>query len=127
MPDLTPDIERELDAIDHALDGRRVAADLTELGELALLLREERPRPSDGFVRHLDHRTARGFPGKDPRARASGRRWFAWHGWMAPALGVTATVLIAVVLIAGSLGGSGDDVIPNSAEMSGGGSSASGG
>ena len=74
MPDLTPDVERELEAIDHALDGRRVAADLTELGELALLLREDRPRPTDGFGRDLDSRVARGFPGRDPRARASGRQ-----------------------------------------------------
>src|SRR5829696_2086454 len=103
MPDLTPEVERELEALDHALDGRRVAADLTELGELALLLRDERPRPSDGFTRHLDQRAARGFPGRDPRTRASGRRWLAWHGWMAPALGVTATaMLIALVAVLGS-------------------------
>src|SRR5918998_4199543 len=108
MPDLTPEVERELEAIDHALEGRRVAADLTELGELALLLREERPQPSDGFVRHLDHRAARGFPGRDPRARASGRRWLAWHGWMGPALGVATTaMLIALVGVLGS-GGSDD-------------------
>src|SRR5215212_8271482 len=107
MPDLTPEVERELEAIDHALDGRRVAADLTELGELALLLREERPRPSDGFTRHLDHRAARGFPGRDPRARASGRQWLAWQGWMAPALGVTATaMLIALVVVLGPSGDS---------------------
>src|SRR3712207_1749960 len=96
MPDLTPDMERELEAIDHALDGRRVAADLTELGELALLLREERPQPSAPFTRNLDHRAARGFPGRDPRARASGRRWLAWHEWMAPALGTTALLAIVV-------------------------------
>ena len=75
MPDLSPDVERELEALDDALAGRRVAPDLTELGELALLLRDERPQPSDGFGRHLDTRAARGFPERDPRARASGRRW----------------------------------------------------
>ena len=91
MPDLTPDIERELEALDHALDGRRVAADLTELGELALLLREERPAPADGFARHLDQPRRARVPGGTRARRASGRRWFAWHGWMAPALGVAAT------------------------------------
>jgi hypothetical protein len=105
MPDLTPDVERELEAIDHALDGRRVATDLTELGELALLLREDRPRPADGFGRHLDSRVARGFPGRDPRARASGRRWLAWRGWMAPAVGLTATAaLLALVVVIGPTG-----------------------
>src|SRR4051794_10636555 len=105
MPDLSPDVERELEALDDALAGRRVAADLTELGELALLLREDRPQPTDGFGRYLDTRMERGFPGKDPRTRASGRRWFTWHGWMAPALGVTATgLLIAVIAVSGPYG-----------------------
>src|SRR5829696_6456192 len=60
MPDLSPDVERELEALDDALAGRRVAPDLTALGELAVSLREERPRPTDGFGRHLDNRAARG-------------------------------------------------------------------
>src|SRR5215207_4908172 len=98
MPDLSPAVERELAALDDALAGRPVEPDLTELGELALLLREERPAPSDGFGRHLDHRAARGFPGRDPRGRASGRRWLAWQGWMAPALGITTTVLLIALV-----------------------------
>jgi hypothetical protein len=111
MPDLTPDMERELEAIDHALDGRRVAADLTELGELALLLRDERPEPSDAFTRRLDERAARGFPGRDPRASASGRRWFAWRTWMAtPAIGVAATAMIvALVVVVGPTGSDDSD------------------
>jgi hypothetical protein len=126
MPDLSPDVERELEALDDALAGRRVAPDLTELGELALLLREDRPQPTDGFGRYLDNRVERGFPGRDPRTRASGRRWLVWHGWMAPALGAAATVvLVAVIAVSGpygsdddSAGGSG--VIANSAEESSG-------
>jgi hypothetical protein len=105
MPDLSPDVERELEALDDALAGRRVAPDLTELGELALLLREDRPQPTDGFVRFLDTRAERGFPGRDPRTRVSGRRWLAWQGWMAPALGATATVLVVAVIALSSLGG----------------------
>jgi hypothetical protein len=105
MPDLSPDVERELEALDDALAGRRVAPDLTELGELALLLREGRPQPTDGFGRHLDMRMKRGFPGRDPRTRASGRRWLVWHGWMAPTLGATATaLLVAVIAVSGPSG-----------------------
>ena len=99
MPDLTPDIERELEALDDALAGRRVAPELTELGELALLLREDRPRPSDDFGRSLDARVARGFDPLEPAPRA--RRSF-WAGlkplFSVPVLGTAATVLLVVVV-----------------------------
>ena len=108
MPDLSPDIERELEALDDALAGRRVPSDLTELGELALLLREDRPQPEDGFGRDLDRRMRLGFPKRDPSARASGRRWFAWQGWMAPALGAAATVMLVAVLVVAGPNGSDD-------------------
>src|ERR1700754_1789574 len=109
MPDLSPDVERELEALDDALAGRRVAPDLTELGELALLLREDRPQPTDGFGRYLDNRVERGVPGRDPRTRASGRRWLTWQGWMAPALGAMATVvLVAVIAVSGPSGNDGN-------------------
>ena len=102
MPDLSPDVERELEALDDALAGRRVAPDLTELGELALLLREDHPQLTDGFGRYLDNRVERGFPGRDPRTRASARRWLTWQGWMAPALGAMATaVLVGVIAVSG--------------------------
>src|SRR5918994_525214 len=109
MPDLSPDVERELEAIDDALGGRRVASDLTELGELALLLREERPQPSDGFGRYLDTRVERGFPGRDPRVRASRRRWFTWHEWMGPALGATAAVMLVALLVVAAPEGTDDE------------------
>jgi hypothetical protein len=98
MPDLTPDVERELDALDDALAGRRVAPDLTELGELALALREDRPRPSPTFGPALDAKMARGFRDPDPRRRASGRRW--WSALLsAPALGTATAVLIVVAIV----------------------------
>jgi len=105
MPELTPDVERELAALDDALAGRRVEVDLTELGELALALRATRPRPTDGFGRSLDKRMQRGFPGGDPRARASGPRW--WETLLtAPAFGLAAVVLlVAVVVVVGPSGG----------------------
>jgi hypothetical protein len=113
MPDLSPDVERELEAVDDALAGRRVAPDLTELADLALLLREDRPTPADGFGRHLDNRMECGFPGRDPRSRASGRRWLAWHAWMGPGLaaGLAALAVAAVIALPGgsddSAGGEG--------------------
>jgi len=105
MSDLSPDVERELAALDDALAGRRVASDLTELGELALLLRDERPEPDDGFARSLDHQAAHGFPKGDPRRRSSGRRWFAWHDWMGPGLAGALAVGVAAFVIALPSGG----------------------
>src|ERR687893_154989 len=96
MPEPTHDVERELAALDDALAGRRVPPDLTELGELALALREERPEPSPTFGRALDAKVQRGFRDPGPR-RASGRRW--WSGWAAPALGTATAVLLVVAIV----------------------------
>jgi hypothetical protein len=107
MPELTPDIERELAALDDALAGRRVAPDLTELGQLALALRDERPRLDEGFGRTLDECVERGFSEGDPRTRASrsGRRW--WETFLTvPAFGMAAAVLlVALIVVAGPGGG----------------------
>jgi hypothetical protein len=104
MPEPTPDVERELAALDDALAGRRVAPDLTELGELALALREERQRPGPEFAAELDAKVERGFGDADPRRRVSGSRW--WEGLLTvPAFGLAFTVLlVAVVLVAGPSG-----------------------
>jgi Domain of unknown function (DUF4349) len=129
MPDLSPDVERELEALDDALAGRRVAPDLTELGELALLLREDRPHPSDGFGRELDHRAAHGFPKGDPRTRASGRRWLAWHQWMGPSLAAGLAALAIAVVVAfpsGSDESGGGGAAETSAESASGGSDGAG-
>src|SRR5918999_1218400 len=99
MPELTPDVERELAAIDDALAGRRVAADLTELGELALALREERQRPGPEFGAELDAKVERGFRDPGPRRRASGRRW--WEPLLTvPAFGTAFAVLLVVTIVA---------------------------
>src|SRR5918992_2844841 len=98
MPDLSPDVERELEALDDALAGRRVASDLAELGELALLLRDDRPAPSEGFGRYLDNRVERGFPGRDPRSHVFKRRWFTWQAWMGPGVAAGLTVLLVAML-----------------------------
>jgi hypothetical protein len=61
-------ILRELQAMDAALAGEPVAPELTELGALAVALRDQRPRPRPAFVRDLDARAAAGFP-RRPRRR----------------------------------------------------------
>jgi Domain of unknown function (DUF4349) len=100
MPDLSPDVERELEAVDDALAGRRVAPDMTELADLALLLRDDRPAPTESFGRYLDNRVERGFPGRDPRPRTSRRRWTIWQAWMGPGLAAGLAVVIAGLVIA---------------------------
>jgi uncharacterized protein DUF4349 len=57
-----PDIERELAAVDAALAGQPVDADLTELAGLVLAVHAERPRPRAQFAEKLDARVAAGFP-----------------------------------------------------------------
>ena len=64
MP-LDPEVERELEAIDRALAGEPVDADLAILAELALELRSERPEPTAEVEAKLDVLAAAGFP---PRA-----------------------------------------------------------
>src|SRR3954447_9827882 len=59
---LTPQTRRELEAMDAALAGRPVEPELTEIGALALALRDGRPDPRPAFTRDLDARAAAGFP-----------------------------------------------------------------
>jgi hypothetical protein len=61
MP-LDPDVERELEAIDAALQGLRVAPDLEDLAELAVTARAERSGPEPDFAAKLDEWAAAGFP-----------------------------------------------------------------
>jgi hypothetical protein len=100
----TPDtLTRELAALDDALAGRPVDPDLAPLGDLALLLREDRPVPDTGFARALDLRAERGFPRERARARRFGVKW---PRVAMPALGVAASaVLVLVVLTTGPNGG----------------------
>src|SRR3982750_3176238 len=95
---LSPEAGRELDALDRALAGERVDADLRELEQLAHdvratapqmspgfaaslehlppAARAPAPQMSPGFAASLEHRVAEGFPASaEHPAPRSPRRW----------------------------------------------------
>jgi hypothetical protein len=89
----TPEtLTRELAALDDALAGRPVDPDLSDLAELAVALRDDRPAADPGFARELDTRVERGFP------RAKRRTAFSWPKVTLPALGLAASVFLVVVI-----------------------------
>jgi hypothetical protein len=61
MP-LDPDTERELEAVDHALRGLRVATDLEDVRDLTADARADRPALEPDFGTKLDQWAAAGFP-----------------------------------------------------------------
>jgi len=96
---LTPEMERELEALDAALAGDHTDA---ELAEIVALVREDRPAVDAGFARELDEWAAEGFPRKESSA-SPGRariRLPAFPGIrsLVPALGIAAALLIGVVV-----------------------------
>jgi Domain of unknown function (DUF4349) len=93
----------ELEAVDAALAGRYVAPEHAELAELALLLRDDKPEPSEAWATHLDRRVEAGFP-----ARPKERRVWIWMRNLAPAMGLAACVL-AIVVAATVIEPGGDD------------------
>ena len=99
----TPEtLTRELAALDDALAGRPVDPDLADLAELAILVRDERPAPDPAFAHSLDERARRGFPHTPKRRRA-----FTWPKFTLPALGLTASVFLVVLIATSVPGGSG--------------------
>jgi hypothetical protein len=97
---LNPDELRELDALDRALAGEPVDADLSELEDLVLDIRASAPEMTPAFAAALEQRVNEGFPTQGqntpPRQR---RRWM-----LVPAAGVLATVAIALVAVVGPSG-----------------------
>jgi hypothetical protein len=85
---LSPEVERELEALEAALAGGRVDPDLDDIARLARELRAERPEPSFEFTAALDDRAAGSFAAT-PRAR-----WARNRGRLLPALAAAATVVI---------------------------------
>jgi hypothetical protein len=99
---LTPAEARELDALDHALAGEPVDADLRELEELVLDLRSTAPEMSPAFAAALERDVAAGFPGAVTRPRLPHpRRWV-----LLPAAGTLAVALVALVVVLGRGDGS---------------------
>ena len=112
-PEPSPEVVRELAAVDTALAGEPMEAEYDELRELAFALREERPLPRPEFALALDLRAREGFSRERAQAPAARRSW-----WMrlpnrsVPlALGTAAALFIVAtaVLSSGVLGGGGDD------------------
>jgi hypothetical protein len=103
-----PKIERELAAIDATLGGQPVDADLTELAELVLVLRDERPHPRPAFVEELDERNAKGFPRTEVNGgtEAASKSPGFWSGIKARrlplAFGSAAALLIVVTAVVSS-------------------------
>src|SRR5215213_7120657 len=102
---LSPEEARELDALDGALAGDRVDADLRELEELVNDIRATAPQMTPGFAARLEHRVSEGFPATDEHpAPRSPRRWVLF-----PAVGVLAAALIALVVVLGNSGSGRDN------------------
>ena len=114
-PEDAATIERELRAVDAALAvGEPRAHDPLEreLQELALVLQDDRPRPDPDFGAWLGERVRAGFPPDPDSARgrvpARLRRLASLLRRPLPALGVAASLLLALV-VAASLLESGPD------------------
>jgi hypothetical protein len=121
MP-LDPDVERELEAVDHGLQGLRVATDLEDLGDLAIEARTDRPAPEPDFAAELDQWAAAGFPREGrPGARDDEETDSALSGLLERlrsvpprrlllSTGAAATLVVAAVVgisMSDDLGGSG--------------------
>src|SRR5689334_19469802 len=102
---LPPAARRELDAIDAALAGDPVPPDLTELGSLALALRDERPAPAADFAHDLDARAAAGFPRRRRLAALRAKRRRAPLLIPGTLVAGLAAAVIAVVVVGGGSGG----------------------
>jgi hypothetical protein len=96
----------ELDAIDRALAGEPVDAELRELAALVRDVRATAPEMSPAFAARLEHDVQEGFPTSQERVPVSVRRPFAGRRWpILPAAGSLAAVLVALVVVFGGRDG----------------------
>ncbi|HEV7804537.1 MAG TPA: DUF4349 domain-containing protein [Solirubrobacteraceae bacterium] len=95
---LSLDEARELDALERALAGDPVDADLRELEDLVHDIRATAPQMTPGFAARLEHELAEGLPQprEAPPARRAPRRWL-----LLPAAGSLAAAAVAVVVVLG--------------------------
>jgi hypothetical protein len=112
-PEMSPEIVRELAAVDAALTREPLEAEYDELRDLALALREERPKPRPEFALGLDLRAREGFSRERVQAPPAPRPWWTRlpQRSVPLALGAAAALFImaTAVLSSGVLGGGGDD------------------
>ena len=92
---LDADIIESLEAIDATLAGEAVDPRHAELAELALLLRAERPQPGLAFASELDQRVREHFVARPAGPPRRPRRFWL----LAPATGLAASVVIAIVIV----------------------------
>jgi hypothetical protein len=101
---LTPEQERELEAIDRALAGEPVDFDVRELEDLVHDMRATAPQMTPAFAARLEHEVSEGFPTPRERPTAAERlrraggpsRWL-----LLPAMGSLAAVVVALVVVLG--------------------------
>ncbi|MEA2380823.1 MAG: hypothetical protein QOH72_794 [Solirubrobacteraceae bacterium] len=117
---LDPAIERELSALDAALDGAPDAD-----AELAALVRDVRAEAPVFDRAALDARVAAGFASERPARRRPRAR--LRPRVLVPALGAVAAALLALVFVVGARDGNDGASRPAAVERSGGGSSAASG
>ena len=99
---LTPEQERELDALDRAIAGAPVEPDLRELEDLVRDVRTTAPEMSPAFAARLEQAVQDGFPASQERAPATVRRPFRNRRWvLLPAAGSLAAVLVALIVVFG--------------------------
>ena len=97
---LTPEQERDLEAIDRALSGDPVEYELRELEDLVLDVRATAPQMSPAFAARLEHELREGFPApreQTSRVRLPARRRLL----LLPAFGSLAAVIVALVVVLG--------------------------
>ncbi len=111
---LTPEQERDLEALDRALAGEPVEFELRELEELVRDVRATGPEMTPAFAARLEQEVADGFPSSQERPPLSVRRPWAGRRWvLLPAAGSLAAVLVALVVVFGGANGE-----PTATEMS---------
>jgi hypothetical protein len=96
---LTPEQERDLEAIDRVLADEPVEFQMRELEDLVRDVRATAPQMTPAFAARLEHEVAEGFPTPreaPSRVRGSGRRWL-----LLPAMGSLAAVIVALVVVLG--------------------------